>query len=172
MSGQELRSKTRAILEEIINDSYISKNLETGIYNYTIWKTKTRHQQCLWECEKFTNIYKNKVKQVCANLIPDSYVGNTSLIKKLKNGDFRPHMVAFMKPTELFPEKWQTIIDDKAKRDNAMAEVDQSMATEMFYCPRCGNNKTVYYESQTRSSDESASVFITCLVCAKRWKKN
>tara|TARA_Y100000389_G_scaffold192928_1_gene221135 strand:- start:379 stop:897 length:519 start_codon:yes stop_codon:yes gene_type:complete len=172
MSGQELRTKTRSILLEIIQDSYISKNLETGIFNYTVWKNKNRHQQCIWESEIFIGVYKNKVKQVCANLIPNSYVGNVNLIKRLKNGDFKPHEIAFMKPAQLFPEKWKTFIDDKAKRDNAIAEVDESMATTMFYCPRCGNNKTTYYELMTRSADEPMSCFITCLVCSKRWKKN
>tara|TARA_Y100000389_G_scaffold148109_1_gene147133 strand:- start:5681 stop:6199 length:519 start_codon:yes stop_codon:yes gene_type:complete len=172
MKGDTLRSKSRSILNEIIDNSSISTNVEKGIYNYTIWKSKNRHQQCIWECSHFTNTYINKLKQICANLNPDSYIKNTNLLERLKTGDFKPHEIVFMKPSELFPERWKSIIENKEKRDKAIAEVDQSMATTMFYCSRCGNNKTTYYEMQTRSADESASVFITCLVCAKRWKKN
>jgi transcription elongation factor S-II len=135
-------------------------------------KSKERHQQCLWECQHFTNTYKNKVKQICANLIPNSYVKNTTLLSRLKKGEFKPHMIVFMTPSELFPERWRSIIEIKEKRDEAIAEIDQSMATTLFHCSRCGNNKTTYYEMQTRSADEAASVFITCLVCGKKWKKN
>ena len=34
------RSKAYNILDKIIQDEYISRNVEKGIYNYTIWKSK------------------------------------------------------------------------------------------------------------------------------------
>ena len=95
MSGETLRINSRNILAEIINDNSITINLERGIYNYTIWRSKARHQPCMWDSEYFTSTYKNKLKQVCANLIPNCYVGNKSLINRLKDGEFEPHEVAF-----------------------------------------------------------------------------
>ena len=64
MSGETLRINSRNILAEIINDNSITINLERGIYNYTIWRSKARHQPCMWDSEYFTSIYKNKLKQV------------------------------------------------------------------------------------------------------------
>ena len=63
----------------------------------------------------FTDMYKNKLKQVCANLIPNSYVQNKTLISRLKNGEFKPHEIAFVSPCELFPERWEKIIEEKKK---------------------------------------------------------
>lgn len=172
MDGDKVRSESRKILNEITNDTFITNNLEKGVFNYAIWKTKSRHHQCNWDTIPFADAYRNKLKQVCSNLIPNSYVGNTHLLQRLKEKEFKPHEIAFMNPQQLFPEKWETMIKEKEKRDSMMAEIDQSIATTMFKCPKCNQCKTTYYELQTRSSDESASCFITCLVCSWRWKKN
>ena len=167
----DLRTNTVTILNEIINDTYITKNVEKGIYNYTIWRSKLRHQICSWESDTFVNLYKNKCKQICANLIPNNYVNNKNLIIRLKNKEFLPHEIAFASPCELFPERWQKIISEKEKRDNAVNEIDNSIATEQFRCSRCKGNKTTYYTMQTRSADESETIFITCLGCGKKWRK-
>ena len=169
--GEQLRCNSRKILTKIVNDSYIVRNLEKGIYNYTIWKTRNRHQPCVWENVLFTNLYKNKLKQICANLIPTSYVHNTELLQKLKNGQFKPHEIAFASPCELFPNRWEKIINEKQKRDSMMSEIDNSIATNQFTCARCKGTKTTYYTMQTRSADEAETVFITCLGCGRRWRK-
>ena len=97
--GENLRINSRNILAEIINDNSITVNLERGIYNYTIWRSLSRHQPCMWDCPHFTNTYKNKLKQVCANLIPNSYVGNKSLISRLK------HMKLHLDPLVICSQK-------------------------------------------------------------------
>ncbi len=38
----------------------------------------------------------------------------------------------------------------------------------LFKC-RCGSKKTFSFQKQTRSSDESITVFITCAQCQHRW---
>jgi transcription elongation factor S-II len=43
--------------------------------------------------------------------------------------------------------------------------------TDMFTCKKCHNNECTYYEMQTRSADESATIFVTCLKCGKNWKE-
>ena len=64
MSGEIIRKNTSLILSEIINDHKITTNLERGVYNFTIWKAKQRHEPCTWDNINFVNIYKNKLKQV------------------------------------------------------------------------------------------------------------
>lgn len=171
MNGSELRSNTVSILNEIINDHDITINVEKGIYNYSIWRSQLRYQPCTWDSDSFVSVYKNKFKQICANLIPTSYIQNENLIKRLKNKEFLPHEIAFASPCELFPERWAKIISEKEKRDSAVSEIDNSIATEQFKCSRCKGNKTTYYTMQTRSADESETIFITCLNCGKRWRK-
>ena len=171
MNGEELRTKTRGILNEILNDTKVVVNLERGIYNYTIWKSKERHQPCIWDNDLFATIYKNKLKQICANLIPGSYVHNPNLLERIKNNEFKPHEIVFASPCELFPERWEKIIQEKEKRDSMMNEIDNSIATNQFTCARCKGTKTTYYTMQTRSADEAETVFITCLDCGRRWRK-
>lgn len=38
-------------------------------------------------------------------------------------------------------------------------------------CGRCGSRKVARVELQTRSSDESATIFYRCVNCKCRWKK-
>ena len=39
-----------------------------------------------------------------------------------------------------------------------------------FTCSKCKSKKCTYYEMQTRSADEPATIFITCLDCGKNWR--
>ena len=45
-------------------------------------------------------------------------------------------------------------------------EVDEGV----LECGKCGSNKTISYTKQTRSGDESTSVFGLCYNCNNKWK--
>lgn len=171
MKGEVIRNNSKTILSEIINDENITNNLEKGVFNFSIWKAKERHEPCTWENNNFINIYKNKLKQICANIMPGCYVQNKQMLQKLKNGDYKPHEIAFLPPNKLFPERWEKIVQEKEKRDAVISEIDYGQATNQFTCARCKGNKTTYYTMQTRSADEAETIFITCLECGRRWRK-
>jgi len=40
----------------------------------------------------------------------------------------------------------------------------------MFTCNKCGQNKTTYFQLQTRSADEPMTTFVTCCNCGHHWK--
>jgi len=40
----------------------------------------------------------------------------------------------------------------------------------MFSCHKCGQNKTTYFQLQTRSADEPMTTFVTCCNCGNNWK--
>jgi transcription elongation factor S-II len=40
----------------------------------------------------------------------------------------------------------------------------------MFTCNKCGQNKTTYFQLQTRSADEPMTTFVTCCACGNHWK--
>ena len=41
----------------------------------------------------------------------------------------------------------------------------------VFEC-KCGSKRTIHFELQTRSADESLTQYIQCIVCNKRWKES
>ena len=49
MKGEVIRNNSKTILCEIINDKNITNNLEKGVYNFSIWKARERHEPCTWE---------------------------------------------------------------------------------------------------------------------------
>jgi DNA-directed RNA polymerase subunit M/transcription elongation factor TFIIS len=149
----------------------ICQMIEKGIYNYTIEKCFNRQIIPLWDNQEFVDIYVGKSKNLFINLNEKSYVSNTNLFKKVKNGELQPYDLAFMDTYKLFPERWNEIMEEKFKKEKMINDSIQECASDLFVCPRCHKRKTIYCEVQTRSSDEPMTKFITCLECGKRWKK-
>jgi len=154
----------------IIKDMIVSKNLEIGIFNYTIMAAKKQKIIRKWNNTYFVQIYIRKLHSLFVNLKKDSYVKNINLLSKLKNGELKPHMLAFMSYQELFPEKWKEAIDAKIKRDRNLCNQNMSAATDEFKCYKCKKRKCTYYQLQTRSADEPMTTFVTCLNCGSNWK--
>lgn len=42
--------------------------------------------------------------------------------------------------------------------------------TDQFTCGKCKQNRTTYYQQQTRSADEPMTTFVMCVECGHRWK--
>jgi transcription elongation factor S-II len=166
----EFRNNIRAKLNKIIKKKNISLNLEKGVYNYTIHASKEKKIVRSWSNSAFIMIYLDKLKSIMLNLNSKSSVKNTTLLKCLKKGDFKPHELAFMSHQELFPEKWKYLIDAKIKRDKKEGEVDLSAASDEFFCFKCKKRKCSYYQMQTRSADEPMTTFVTCLLCGNNWR--
>jgi transcription elongation factor S-II len=124
----------------------------------------------LWDNPFFIDIYVSKSKNIYSNLNSKSYVNNVKLIEKIKNGVILPYDLAFIDTHKLFPERWADIIDEKLKVDKMLNESLQESATDIFECPRCHKNKTIYLQIQLRSSDEPMTNFITCMNCGNKWQ--
>ena len=144
--------------------------IEKGIYNYTIEKCNMKDIMPLWDNPFFIDIYVSKSKNIYSNLNNKSYVNNVKLIEKIKNGVILPYDLAFIDTHKLFPERWADIIDEKLKVDKMLNESLQESATDIFECPRCHKNKTIYLQIQLRSSDEPMTNFITCMNCGNKWQ--
>ena len=80
-------------------------------------------------------------------------------------------MLAFMTHQEMNAEHWKEFIDKKRKRDANKHSNDMQASTDMFTCKKC-RSKNAYYELQTRSADEPATIFVTCLDCGKTGNLN
>jgi transcription elongation factor S-II len=167
---EQFRENIKKKLDLIIKDKTISKNLEKGIFNWTIQEAKKDKIIRKWTNSYFVRLYISKLHNIMLNLKKDSYVRNKTLLKRLKKGDFLPHKLAFMSHQEMFPEKWKSMIDAKIKRDESMCTTNMEAATDEFKCYKCKNRKCTYYQLQTRSADEPMTTFVTCLMCGTSWK--
>ena len=147
-----------------------AKDIEIGIYNATIDFAMLNKIPLTWQSDLFKDAYMAKCRSVFANLNSESYIGNTSLIERLKDGEFYPHDIATMPREHVFPEKWRAIQDAEDRRLQSAYEMTQSAMSDQITCGKCKKKKVSYYELQTRSGDESMTTFYTCLHCGNQWK--
>ena len=169
-NADTFRTNVKNKLNKIIRRKKLSLNLEKGIFNYTIQTARLRNIVRKWDNKAFVMIYVDKFKGLLLNLNAKSTIKNKELLKRLKNGEFKAHELAFMTHQELYPEKWKYLIDKKIKRDKSEGVVDLSAATDEFFCFKCKKRKCSYYQMQTRSADEPMTTFVTCLLCGNNWR--
>jgi transcription elongation factor S-II len=165
-SPEIFRENIRKKLNGILNcsDPAVTINLEKGIFNYAIKEANNRKIVKKWENRAFAQIYVDKLRTIYMNL------KNPDLLQQIKNAEITSQTVAFMTHQELNPERWKTLIDQKIKRDASKFTTNIQASTDMFTCKKCKSKKCTYYELQTRSADEPATIFVTCLDCGKHWK--
>jgi transcription elongation factor S-II len=158
------RANIRSKIQIILENDILSINLEKGIYNYAIKEANNRKIIKKWDNPYFTQIYLDRLRSIYLNL------KNNELLTQLKNGDMKPQNIAFMTHQEMNPHHWRPLIEKKIKRDSSKFQNNLQATTDMFTCKKCKSKRCSHYELQTRSADEPATIFITCLDCGKNWK--
>jgi DNA-directed RNA polymerase subunit M/transcription elongation factor TFIIS len=151
-------------------DDLHARDMEVGIYNWALSRADEYRVSRNWQNPKFRAIYQSKARSVLCNADPTAYVGNTRLGARILEHEFAPHEVAGMKPENVFPERWQNALDLQLQRDKYIHTARPAAMTDQFRCGRCKKRECAYQELQTRSCDEPASLFITCLNCGHRWR--
>jgi hypothetical protein len=157
------RSNIRKKIESILENEKNSINLEKGIFNYTLKEAEQRKIIKKWDNKNFVQIYLDHLRSIMINL-------KGEIVENIKDGSLKPNIVAFMTHQELSPEKWNILIEAKAKRDKNKFETNIAAATDTFTCRKCKGNQCTYYQMQTRSADEPMTTFVTCILCSARWK--
>ena len=159
---RNIRNKLKEILQE--DDEASSTNLEKGVFNYAIKEAGRKKIVKKWENPHFVCLYKDRLRSIYMNLKNDNF------LKQIQNGDILPQNVAFMTHQEFNPERWRVLIEKKMKRDASKYDDNIQASTNMYTCRKCKSNRCTYYEMQTRSADEPATIFVTCLDCGKHWR--
>ena len=161
---ETFRSNIILKIDEIIKDIKISRNVERGVFNFTLKESTTKKLLKKWENPFFVNIYLNRIKTIYTNI---QYEPLKLLIQ---SGNIKTSELAFMTHQEMRPDKWERMIEEKNKRDKCKYETVIEAATDTFKCRKCKSNKCTYYQMQTRSADEPMTTFVSCLDCGCRWK--
>jgi transcription elongation factor S-II len=154
----------KKMFDHIQMNSDAATNLEKGVFNYAIQEATFRKIVKMWDNASFVQLYLDRLRTVYINL------KNPDLLASLQSGEIAPQTLAFMTHQEFNPEKWKDLLDQKMKRDIAKYDKKIEASTDMFTCKKCHSKKCTYYELQTRSADEPATIFVTCLDCGKHWK--
>lgn len=165
-NSETFRTNIRNKLKEILHqdDEVCSTNLEKGVFNYAIKEAGRKKIVKKWENPHFVCLYKDRLRSIYMNLKNDNF------LKQIQNGDILPQNVAFMTHQEFNPERWRLLIEKKMKRDASKYTDNIQASTNMYTCRKCKSNRCTYYEMQTRSADEPATIFVTCLDCGKHWR--
>lgn len=156
-----IREKFRTILDV---DENVSKNLEIGIFNYAIKEATLKKIVKKWENPHFVSIYMDRLRSVYMNL------KNDHLKNLLLKGEIEPKQLAFMTHQEFNPKRWRQLIEKKMKKDASKLNDNIQASTDMYTCKKCKSTRCTYYEMQTRSADEPATIFVTCLDCGKHFR--
>lgn len=151
-------------------DETSARDMEIGIFNFTLQAAETRRVAKNWRNPRFISLYESKARSVLCNIDPEGYVGNARLLARLREDEFKPHDVAFMKPEHVFPERWRHALNAKLQRDEYITNARPVAMTDQFRCSRCKKRECSYMELQTRSCDEPASIFVRCLCCGHGWR--
>lgn len=167
----DLRTNFKNLLKSKIDLKEIEiDDLEIGIFNQSLDYSIKNKIQLSWSNQQFQNVYNNICRSIYSNLIEETYIKNKNLLTKLKNKEYLPHDLAFMSREELYPEKWIAIIEKQNRKLKEAYEINEVSMTDLIKCGKCKKNKISYQELQTRSGDESMTIFFTCLSCGHKWR--
>lgn len=160
----EFRNNVSQKLNLLLDDDVLRINVERGVFNYSLKEASSKKIIKKWENPRFIQIYLDRLRSIYINL------KNPTFLNQIKNGEVTPQNVAFMSHQEMNAMRWRPLIEKKTIRDANKYTNDIQASTDMFTCKKCKSKRCTYYELQTRSADEPATIFVTCLDCGKNWK--
>lgn len=140
-------------ISELI-DIKIGRLIEESVHSFAVLYTKETEMPFLLE-----SIYKDKFLEIINLLVNKK---STYLISALELSKIDANKIAFMRPDELNPDKYETILKKKETEDYKK----KNQATSSSYkCPKCKERKVSITQKQTRSADEPATLYIECKSC-------
>ena len=160
----EFRKNISQKIHAIVEDEVLSINIERGVFNYSLKEANNKKIIKKWENPRFVQIYLDRLRSIYINF------KNPTFLNQVKSNEIPPQSIAFMTHQEINASHWRVLIDQKMVRDANKYTNNIQASTDMFTCKKCKSKRCTYYELQTRSADEPATIFVTCLDCGKNWK--
>jgi DNA-directed RNA polymerase subunit M/transcription elongation factor TFIIS len=132
----------------------IAQQIEESIYLFSVAYTEESEMIFLLD-----SIYSDKFNEIYNLLLNNK---SKFLINALELKKIDPTKIAYMKPDELNPDKYEKIIKKKEIEDFKKKNMPTSSA---YKCPKCGEKKITITERQTRAADEPATIYMECNAC-------
>ena len=155
---KELRTKTKESFTKILKATYTNK-IEESIFNFSVDYATVNETPYLIE-----QIYETKADELIKLL---NNKENNYFLKAIKEEQINLDQIAFMKPDELNPEKYDKIIKKKSVEQD---KIDNQATSNVYECKKCKNRKCSVNQRQTRAADEPATTFVKCLECGFQFK--
>lgn len=146
-------------LQKYLGYYHLASEMEKGLFEFSLTHVTVNKQPI----HLISNIYSHHLTTLCRNLDPnDKGVENKSLIVMIKENGMDPFYVPFLKPNQMHPDRWLSIINKKKIEEETENNLQ---TTDIYTCKRCKEKKFKIMEMQLRSLDEPSSKFCTCLTC-------
>lgn len=153
------RKMATAELQKYLGEPHLASEMEKGLFEFSLIHIIVNKQQSYL----ISNIYYHHLATLCRNLDPnDTGVENKTLLPMVKENNISPFFVPFLKPEQMHPERWTSIIDKKKIEEET---VDNFQTTDIYTCKKCKEKKFRITELQIRSCDEASSKYCMCMTC-------
>ena len=158
--NKEMRESIITKLKKNLDEN-IAKNIELSIFNFSKEYAVTNDTPYLLD-----SIYENKSDEIISQIQNKE---SKYLVELLKKKKIDASKVAFMKPEELNPDKYDSIIK---KQQMAEYKKNNTEGSNIFTCSKCKKSKCSVTTKQTRAGDEPPTTFVNCLECGHTFKFN
>ena len=158
----ECRKNVIKLLSKVL-DEKLSKQVEESIFNFIKDYTESDTPSFLIQ-----SIYETKSNDIINEIINKE---SDYLLKAIKNNTIKGGIknIAFLKPEELNPDKYENIIKRKEMEEY---KKNNKVGSSVFTCTKCKKSKCLVSQKQTRAGDEPPTTFVECLECGHVFKFN
>lgn len=158
----ECRKLVIKTLSDIL-DSKLAKQIEKSIYNFTENNIDSDTPSFL-----FQSIYESKSNDIINEI---NNKNSDYLLKAIKSKPptININEIAFLKPEELNPDKYENIIKRKEMEEYRK---NNKVGSSAFTCVKCKKSNCSVTTRQTRAGDEPPTIFVECLECNNIFKYN
>jgi transcription elongation factor S-II len=146
-------------LLKLLKNKKLTEEIELGIYNFSQEYVKNNNIEFLLQ-----SIYDSKMNEIIELLKHSDYI-----ITAITNKKIKPSELAFLKPDELVPEKYE---DHKKNKEMQEFKKNSKACSTTYTCVKCKKSRTNVTTKQTRSGDEPPTTFVSCLECGYTFKMN
>ncbi|MBT6183480.1 MAG: hypothetical protein HOI07_01865 [Betaproteobacteria bacterium] len=160
--------KKYASLLDLPEDHVTCLNLEKSTHNWAVKKTREMGDTPARDNRYHMDRYKHKFLEIQKNLGASKTFRDDVRSGRTKSESALNMSLVSMWPDGPYAQECERNAEKCAKKEYSI--VNEPDYVGIFKCARCRQNKTTYYELQTRSADEPMTVFVTCHVCKTTWK--
>ena len=151
------RSEITLKINDVIHNMSIASEIEKGIFESSLLYVTTNN----FVKQLIQSVYNQKTDDIIGNLKK-----NNELVIDMNEKRIKPHMLAFMSPSQLCPKNWEALL---AKKHLKEEKENNLPTTDMYKCRKCEQRKCTVSFLQTRSIDEPMTTFVRCCNCYNTW---